>query len=580
MFRDLVIPIREHLGVIVQYFNERFLFVEIARRSVDVIVADRGIEESGDMEIRGPLFQHPVVCDGFGDALRGEYRMVFAVERKRPPIIKDVLDDFLEMFEIARSIRARVLGFGHVVLNPFKIFAVIQHGSCHGDLLGVHEVQIRFLFRFIRERFGFIGGFRLGERHLFAHVFAVERAYHIGVEGEHVLIPDAVGKTVAAYLASEDVARGAVLLRVLFFDGRAGEPEEQSAGERASHLLHHLPEGRSMALVHDEHDSLRPDPIELFRGKIPVIFADVAHLLDRGDYQRVFRVVAFEFRPKIVGARGFLYGLRIVGETAVIIERLIAELDAVEQEHHLVGVLRFGYKLGAFEARHRFTGSGRVPDVSATGSGAIPACRSDDIRDAGCRIVLIAAHNFEAPVRGVCDGIESHELMGHGDREKVSDDILPIVDPIIVEIAPMEDELREIARFSWIREIHGFVRVHRYEDLHEIEQPCENALMRVFLYLIACLRDRDAARLQLDVYEGHPIDEQHDVAPPVVEARYLCFETRLLCYLVYAPSACNVASVVDIEAHFLPEMSFVCRVVAFNGDGTAVDEPVYFHWSA
>ena len=58
---------------------------------------------------------------------------------------------------------------------------------------------------------------------------------------------------------------------------------------------------------------------------------------------------------------------------------------------------------------------------------------------------------------------------------------------LIVEVSPVEEVVAVEIAFTGIGEVHGIIRIHGHEDLHESEQPGEHAFMRVFGDLIGGL---------------------------------------------------------------------------------------------
>ena len=67
-----------------------------------------------------------------------------------------------------------------------------------------------------------------------------------------------------------------------------------------------------------------------------------AHFLNRGDNQGIRGGIAPEFCHEAIRAFGGLHGVRIVGEPAIIQQRLRAEFHSVHQEYNLVGIVGIG----------------------------------------------------------------------------------------------------------------------------------------------------------------------------------------------------------------------------------------------
>ena len=200
-------------------------------------------------------------------------------------------------------------------------------------------MQVDLLFLGIGERHGLAIRARLLQGDLPPHVLVLIRTHHVWVKGEHVVVTDTVGDTVAVQLVTEHVHGRVHLLLVLVLDGRTREAKKHGRGKRATDSLHHVSEGRAMAFVHDEDDVLLAHALQVGCGHATVVLVDVAHLLDGGHNQRICRVIALEAGAQHIGVLRSLNRGRVIGEVAILVERLGAQLDAIHQKHHLVGVL-------------------------------------------------------------------------------------------------------------------------------------------------------------------------------------------------------------------------------------------------
>ncbi|MNN82934.1 hypothetical protein D3C81_1999260 [compost metagenome] len=76
------------------------------------------------------------------------------------------------------------------------------------------------------------------------------------------------------------------------------------------------------------------------------VVRDPAHLLDGRDDQSVRGRGALQRLDKHAGVLGGLNLVAVTGKVPVGLQRLRAQLDPVQQEHHLVGVLGVGDELG------------------------------------------------------------------------------------------------------------------------------------------------------------------------------------------------------------------------------------------
>ena len=197
----------------------------------------------------------------------------------------------------------------------------------------------------------------------------IERRHHVGVEAQHVAVTDAVGNAVSVQAFAEHHSRGRPLFLVLVEDWRSRETEEEGIGEGAAYVLEHVTEGGSVALVNDKYDALAGQAVELGLGDSRPTGLQIAHLLDRGDDKAILRVVAGKLGLEDLRVLSALHVVGIVGEGAILRERLRAQLDAIHEEHDLVGIVRVGDKLGRFEAGHCFAGTCGVPDVTAGAAG-------------------------------------------------------------------------------------------------------------------------------------------------------------------------------------------------------------------
>ena len=149
---------------------------------------------------------------------------------------------------------------------------------------------------------------------------------------------------------------------------------------------------------------------------------------------------------------------------------------------------------------------------------------------------------------------------------------------LIVEVSPVEEVVAVEIAFPKIGEVHGIVRIHGHENLHESEQSGEHAFMRVFGDLIGGLAYGDAAFLQFDMDDRHAVDKQANVSSTIVQ--HLAFRriNRLSCNLVAALPGGDFLAIVDLQTDFLAEMCCVCGIVTFDGHGLAVDEGIQRQW--
>ena len=140
----------------------------------------------------------------------------------------------------AVAVRPPVLALRQIVLYALLPAAIRGPVARHGHLGGL-EVGLALLR--VRKGVGLAVGPGLLERHLAPDVAVLIRAYHVGVECQHVVVADAVGNAVAVQLVAEHVGGSVLLLLVLVLDGRAGKAKQHRRGEGPPDGLHHVAEG-------------------------------------------------------------------------------------------------------------------------------------------------------------------------------------------------------------------------------------------------------------------------------------------------------------------------------------------------
>ena len=144
------------------------------------------------------------------------------------------------------------------------------------------------------------------------------------------------------------------------------------------------------------------------------------------------------------------------------------ELYAVNEKNHLVRILGVGNQLRGFEGGHRFAGTGGMPDEAAHLAAVFPLVLCNRIGYFVGGVILIGAHDLQNAVCIVGHRIEADELMRHWDRQQRGGQYLPVVDPFIVEICPVEIEIRiETTVWAGVCKVHRFLRIHRNKDLHQ-----------------------------------------------------------------------------------------------------------------
>ena len=98
--------------------------------------------------------------------------------------------------------------------------------------------------------------------------------------------------------------------------------------------------------------------------------------------------------------------------------------------------------------------------------------------------------------------------------------------------------------------------------------------MRIFLYLVASLTNRNTALLQLDVNQRHTVDKKHKIATAVAYHMRRGRKLRLSYYLVAALPCGYFVTVVNFKAYFFAKMQGVGRIVALYRHRFSVDKPI------
>ena len=159
----------------------------------------------------------------------------------------------------------------------------------------------------------------------------------------------------------------------------------------------HVPELAAVALVEDE------DHVPGVDGVLAVAPHEVGELLDRGDDDARIRVV--DLPAQLVG--GLVRGDRPVGEAVVLLDGLVVQVLAVDDEDDLVDPLHPGGQLGGLEGGEGLARAGGVPDVAAAGHGAgllVGRRREDPLEDRLGRGDLVGPHDQQL-LRGGEDAV-------------------------------------------------------------------------------------------------------------------------------------------------------------------------------
>ena len=241
----------------------------------------------------------------------------------------------------------------------------------------------------------------------------------------------------------------------------------------------HVPELAAVTLVEDE------DHVPGVDGVLAVVPHEVGELLDRGDdYARV-RVV--DLPAQLVG--GLVRGDRPVGKAVVLLDGLVVQVLAVDDEDDLVDPLHPGGQFRGLEGGEGLARAGGVPDVAATGHGAgllVGRRREDPLEDRLGRGDLVGPHDQQL-LRGGEDAVAGQQGQqrvlgeeGPGEVDQVRDRLVGGVGPpggelegvgvggLGLALAPCG--LGDVVEAGGVRVVLGLGAVGDDEDLDVAEQ--------------------------------------------------------------------------------------------------------------
>ena len=216
-----------------------------------------------------------------------------------------------------------------------------------------------------------------------------------------------------------------------------------------------------------------------------------------------------------------------------------------------------------------------MPDIAPELLACCPVIFRNTVRNLIRRIVLIAAHNLQYTIRIIGHRIEADHLMCHRNRQQPLDDLLPVIDRIIIQICPVEIEVRiEPSIWSRICEIQRLLRIHRDEYLHQGEQACEDTLMCILHQLVHRFLHIHTRALQFDMEDRHTVDEQHQIAATILQHLLMARKKRLFHDLVAALTCCDFHTIIDLQADFFSVVKRILLVLASDGNGTSIDKAI------
>ena len=179
-----------------------------------------------------------------------------------------------------------------------------------------------------------------------------------------------------------------------------------------------------------------------------------------------------------------------------------------------------------------------MPDIATSVQVVVPVGLLHPVAYLTHGIVLVAAEHLQSLVLVVGNGVESHHLMSHGYGEQVCGHLSPVVHDDVVEVFPMEIELRLEAVFrTGVGKVECLLGCHGHKNLHHrVDAALEHPFVHIPFNLEAGLADIHLASLQFDMYHRHAVDKEHHIATAVAAHLTSCLEFRLSYYLISALS--------------------------------------------
>ena len=478
-----ILPIA--LIVILDNFNKPVLFVNRA-----AVIINVRVKKAACFQFRHGGLHHAVIFDCLRDAACGKNRVEFTVVAQGQPVFLNILDNGLLM------LGRQILCIGQIILNPLDPLSVRTRFAVHFHLRVVHVLIVHSCFCRVVQGICNRSCLCFFQCNSLPHIFVAEGKYLVRVKAQHIFIADAVCYAVTVQLIAKHIGLCVVLFGVFLKHGRAGKAEENRARKGFFYNCQHIAKGGAMRLVHDKHQSLFADQLNIAGIFAALLVTDIAHLLNRCHNQRVCGGNAFQLGNQYIGVFCCLHGLVFIGKGAVFFQRLRSQLDAIREENHLVRIVGIGNQLCGLEGGHRLAAAGGVPDIPAALLAAVPFRFGNHIRNRTGGIILIAAHNFQHAVRIVGHGVKADQLMRHGDGQQLGGNLFPIVDWLVVEVRPVEVIIGvKFAIGTGVGEVNGFFRVHCHKNLHKREQSGKHTLVGVFFDLVICLTHRHTAAL-------------------------------------------------------------------------------------
>ena len=260
----------------------------IALRNGEIrIFGITGIEKSRDLQVSFSS-EKIIVRNCFRYAAGRQNRMELLPTAQHQEILLDVGNDLLMMLMII--ITVIILGTRNKVLNTFDIFTGCITIPNHWAVVHV-VIEFSLLCR-IGKHFPQRGCLSFLKPNSLTDISLIKGRNHVGVKAEDVLIADTVSNAIAVKLIAENIFCSKALMSNFFMYWCSCKTKEHGHRERIFDDRHHLSEGRAMALIDDKDQPLLANLLNIAVNSDAGL--DVAHLLDRGNDQRIRRLIALQ----------------------------------------------------------------------------------------------------------------------------------------------------------------------------------------------------------------------------------------------------------------------------------------------
>ena len=434
--------------------------------------------------------------------------------------------------------------------QPLLLLDLLHHATlCRRHIRNVHQrvevigaaAAIRLLIEVIQNVLRYEGDALWGHKCLFTidiphllvfHAFVgVHRLDIVYPEGQHVFIVDGVHDGIGMELIPEHLGSrhelGPLAANGIGSkDGCAGKAKDMIPLEVGNDGMVHLTELPSMALVEDEDDVL------LIHRMPGVLLDEDGQFLGRGDDD----LAIILFQLLLQDGCGRVAVGRTLLEAIVLLHRLVVQILAIDDEKNLVDIRQSGSKPSRLERCQRFTGTGCMPNVSATGNGAVLLVVGGDVdpvQDTLRRRDLIRTHDEQHLLRSE-DTILRQYIQNRMPGKERARKVDQIRNDPVVGIRPEGRELEAVGRLLLVR--LGRLRildgvpaggvgiilcvgaVADHEDLDILKQTAASpeGIPLISVDLVERFADGHAPSLQLHMDERQAVYQDRDVIAVVM----------------------------------------------------------------